>query len=100
MTIGPAPMIRIEEMSVRLGIQTRDLGHKKRARSCASPGVRALRLPGARALFRPFRPGREGDLWGALRLSEDRRFLRPLCDPPAHWAARLPAGARIRNRRR
>src|SRR5262245_32757842 len=79
MTIGPAPMIRIEDMSVRLGIAARDLdvrrsggrrdprwAHKKRARSCASPGVRALRSPGARALFRPFRPGREGDLWGRV----------------------------------
>src|SRR5438045_533829 len=34
MTIGPAPMIRIEEMSVRLGIAVRDVGHKKRRRQC------------------------------------------------------------------
>src|SRR6516162_1888377 len=37
MTIGPAPMIRIEEMSVRLGMSLGDIWararHKKRARS-------------------------------------------------------------------
>ena len=35
MTIGPAPMIRIDLMSVRFGIAA-SIRHKKRARFCAS----------------------------------------------------------------
>src|SRR3954471_18375617 len=71
MTIGPAPMIRIEEMSLRLGIESRVRTQKKgalshvlrsrarfrfgRDRSMALP-----RNPGARALSRPESQGREG----------------------------------------
>src|SRR5437016_6948227 len=68
MTIGPAPMIRIEAMSVRLGIEAREGAQKKGAllrvlRSRADRGK-----SGARALFRPESPGREGALspmWAA-----------------------------------
>src|SRR5215831_21056548 len=64
MTIGPAPMIRIEEMSVRLGMSLGDMSgrcrHKKKARR-----LRVLRAalrwrPRARPLFRPESGGREG----------------------------------------
>src|SRR5581483_5689043 len=89
MTIGPAPMIRIDLMSVRFGIALRnpassfrgaalsfflDSGsglwpsrndetcrRTKKGRANARPSVRADRgEPRARALFRPESPGREG----------------------------------------
>src|SRR6266478_9283248 len=63
MTIGPAPMIRIEEMSVRLGmsldIRARHR-HKKRARSLRVLRAAQRLRPRARALFRPESAGREG----------------------------------------
>src|SRR5262245_33470460 len=64
MTIGPAPMIRIEEMSVRLGMSLGDIwatqGTKK-GRAFARPSGPAQRSgPRARALFRPESLGREG----------------------------------------
>jgi hypothetical protein len=37
-------MIRIDEMSVRLGINTHVGRHKKGARGCASPGPRAYEM--------------------------------------------------------
>src|SRR5437870_5526424 len=62
MTIGPAPMIRIEEMSVRLGmsldIRARHR-HKKRARSLRVLRAAQRLRPRARALFRPESAGRE-----------------------------------------
>src|SRR5262252_10188198 len=64
MTIGPAPMIRIEEMSVRLGMSLGDIWararHKKRARSLRVLRAAQRLRPRARALFRPESPGREG----------------------------------------
>src|SRR5260370_13768439 len=62
MTMGPAPMIRIELMSVRLGILGLPSRHKKRRRR-----TRALRQPRAadfarRRSLSPESPGREG-LW-------------------------------------
>src|SRR6266699_440818 len=62
MTMGPAPMIRIELMSVRLGIVGLPSGHKKRRRR-----TRALRQPRAadfarRRSLSPESPEREG-LW-------------------------------------
>src|SRR5438552_13534599 len=77
MTIGPAPMIRIEAMSVRLGIEAREGAQKKGAllrvlRSRADRGK-----SGARALFRPESPGREGALspmWAAPALGHARSW--------------------------
>jgi hypothetical protein len=40
MTIGPAPMIRIDLMSVRLGIGSRKLDTKKGRAYARSPGPR------------------------------------------------------------
>src|SRR6266481_8318282 len=64
MTIGPAPMIRIEEMSVRLGMSLGDIWarrrHKKRARSLRVLRAAQRLRPRARALFRPESAGREG----------------------------------------
>jgi hypothetical protein len=54
MTIGPAPMIRIEEMSVRLGIQARrwQKWTQKKAALAARPCSGDRAKPRARALFR------------------------------------------------
>src|SRR5215472_8492255 len=63
MTIGPAPMIRIEEMSVRLGMWLGDfctLGTKKGRAFCASFGRRRVCVPARGPLFRPESAGREG----------------------------------------
>src|SRR6516164_2739140 len=64
MTIGPAPMIRIEEMSVRLGMSLGDIWararHKKRARSLRVLRAAQRLRPRARALFRPESAGRGG----------------------------------------
>src|SRR5690349_5972301 len=59
MTIGPAPMIRIDWMSVRLGIGSRKIGTKKE-RAAARPPDRAEVLPRARGRLRPDSTGREG----------------------------------------
>src|SRR3954453_4485831 len=71
MTIGPAPMIRIEEISLRFGIESRvhsqkkgALSHVLRSRARFRFGrVRSMALqrnPGARALSRQDSQGREG----------------------------------------
>src|SRR3569833_916593 len=58
--MGPAPMIRLVVLFVRLGITAHGLefGHKKRARYRASPEPRARGLPRARVGLRP-------DFWAA-----------------------------------
>src|SRR5438128_5085429 len=71
MTMGPAPMIRIELMSVRLGIVGLPSGHKKRRRR-----TRALRQPRAadfarRRSLSPESPQREGSF--SLPAGEGRR---------------------------
>src|SRR5271163_1386837 len=84
MTIGPAPMIRIEEMSVRLGIGS-VYRHKKRARSSRVPGP----APGfgpARAGFRPDSAGRQR-LW-VIRMGGGS-------DRPARAAERPPKAPQI-----
>src|SRR3954451_11782112 len=84
MTIGPAPMIRIEEISLRLGIEARVHTQKKgalshvlrsrarfrfgRDRSMALP-----RNPGARALSRPESQGREGRTFTAGNAMKPKR---------------------------
>src|SRR5262249_28473010 len=66
MTIGPAPMMRIEEMSVRLGMSLGDIWararHKKRARAlCASFGRRRGCVPArGRSLDQNQRAGKGG----------------------------------------
>jgi len=60
MTIGPAPMIRIEDMSVRLGIAARDLSTWRMTGSANwRPPRHALDTKKGRALARPlgFAPG-------------------------------------------
>src|ERR1700730_17294832 len=105
MTIGPAPMIRIEEMSVRFGILLAISGcarHKKKARGCASfsrrrgptllgtslGGTRPAGTNPARALFRPESAGREGEAVSASTgpLAPMQPIGRPIVD------ARPPAG--------
>src|SRR5215468_5680622 len=54
--MGPAPMIRMVEMSVRLGIKAhgmREIGHKKRARWPRVPLPQREGNPRARVVFRP-----------------------------------------------
>src|SRR4051794_24778882 len=53
--MGPAPMIRMVEMSVLLGIRSRglDFGHKKRARMPRVPSAKSAGIPRARVVFRP-----------------------------------------------
>src|SRR5262245_18388740 len=60
MTIGPAPMIRIEEMSVRLGMSLGAIRAQKKGALFARPSAAQRLRPRARALFRPESPGREG----------------------------------------
>src|SRR3982074_2264520 len=60
MTIGPAPMIRMLEMSVRFGIRAR-FGHKKKARLPRVPRGRAGLRPARAAGVRPESAGREGE---------------------------------------
>src|SRR5262249_14677214 len=64
MTIGPAPMIRIEEMSVRLGMSLGDIwarGTKKGRALCASFGRRRGCVPArGRSLDQNQRAGKGG----------------------------------------
>src|SRR5215813_11491918 len=64
MTIGPAPMMRIEEISVRLGMSLGDIWarprHKKKGAPVARPSGGAEVRPRARALFRLESAGRKG----------------------------------------
>src|SRR5215510_9663810 len=88
MTIGPAPMIRIEEMSVRLGMSLGDIWararHKKRARSLRVLRAAQRLRPRARALFRPESAGREGRpqnngvkrAGGTTRVTHARRAMK------------------------
>src|SRR5262249_60384997 len=97
MTIGPAPMIRIEEMSVRLGMSLGDrcaLGTKKGRALCASFRRRRGLRPRARAALRPESAGREGHCRLAQHLkspSFSRRahhFTQHSFVPPARFCAR------------
>src|SRR5262245_27805594 len=60
MTIGPAPMIRIDLMSVRFGIRSRTTGHKKRARLVRVPRTAPRSGLARERVFRPDSTGREG----------------------------------------
>jgi hypothetical protein len=60
MTIGPAPMMRIEEMSVRLGMSLGDIQAQKKGAPFARPSGGAEVRPRARALFRPESAGGDG----------------------------------------
>src|SRR5882672_950882 len=64
MTIGPAPMIRIDLMSVRLGIGSLVHWAQKKGALFARPGNSALgQGPARERCFRPDSQGREGRLW-------------------------------------
>ena len=62
MTIGPAPMIRIEEMSVRLGIQARRYEAQKKGALLRVLGLGADEARRARGCLDQNRGGREGAL--------------------------------------
>src|SRR5712691_1537351 len=103
MTIGPAPMIRIEEMSVRLGMSLGDIwlhpGTKKgRASARPLPGRRG---PGgattrARALFRPESAGREGEWASASTGVPERPSERFALEIAAGYGHRARPGRRKR----
>src|SRR5262249_9298254 len=81
MTIGPAPMIRIEEMSVRLGMSLGDIwarGTKKGRALCASFGRRRGCVPArGRSLDQNQRAGRGGQKIGGKGGGRGRLWLAP-----------------------
>src|SRR5579862_7555592 len=85
MTIGPAPMIRIEEMSVRLGIASVCSGTKKGRAACASLGRRQGSAPRRRVLDQIRRGGKLhiGRAAGAFNAGRD------LETPPSRRALRI-----------
>ena len=60
MTIGPAPMIRIDLMSVRFGIRSRITRDQKRARLVRVPRTAPRSGLARERVFRPDWAGREG----------------------------------------
>src|SRR4051812_32379422 len=99
MTIGPAPMIRIVAMSVRLGIGSHDRARTKKGRASSRPSACADQCKaGARALFRPLYRGREGDapgLW-TVKLAHARFPPPPRDDRPEDAGCACPT---LRHRR-
>src|ERR1700733_1890371 len=87
--MGPAPMIRMVEMSVLLGIKSQRLenGHKKRARMPRVPQAVARVTPRARVVFRPdfaaAKPPKTGHQRGNSRL---RSSSYGVASPPEAWA--------------
>src|SRR5262249_51859254 len=89
MTIGPAPMIRIEEMSVRLGMSLGDIRAQKKGALFARPSAAQRVRPRARALFRPESAGREGRpqnngvkrAGGTTRVTHARRAMKVMRAP-------------------
>src|ERR1700694_1065727 len=83
--MGPAPMIRMVEMSVLLGIKSRGqgIGHKKRARIPRVPLKNSARLPSRAAVFRPD----SATAKGFYRLHQ-----------PAFWAVYACGGSSAQNR--
>src|SRR5258707_15295985 len=92
MTIGPAPMIRIDLMSVRLGIALRK-SHKKRARLRALPRT-ALKLSLARErCLDQNRGGGKG--WRGISGGRTTSHLRPnlatRVEPDAVLVSEMPS---------
>src|SRR5258707_10452856 len=88
MTIGPAPMMRIEEMSVRLGMLLGDicaLGTKKGRALCASFGRRRALRPRARAALKPESAGREGHRRLLLVIPGGAGTPEPGIPTPGQW---------------
>src|ERR1700756_4383074 len=83
MTIGPAPMIRIEEMSVRLGMLLGDIWararHKKRARCLRVLRAAQRCVPArGRSLDQNQRAGKGGrKITGKTGKRDDMRWSRP-----------------------
>src|ERR1700722_16787159 len=77
--MGPAPMIRMVEMSVLLGIKSQRLenGHKKRARLPRVPQAVARVTPRARVVFRPDSAAAKGSKTGHQRGNQGFGALRP-----------------------
>lgn len=108
MTIGPAPMIRIDLMSVRFGIRSRITGHKKRARLVRVPRTAPRSGLARERVFRPDSAGREGrrrgspprarNAWASQRgfvaqIHRARNVARAAPVNCARMKAMTPAGA-------
>src|SRR5271163_968850 len=96
--MGPAPMIRMVEMSVLLGIKSQRLenGHKKRARLPRVPQAVARVTPRARVVFRPDSAAAKGSKTGHQRGNQGFGALRPTGSPRFVYAFALPWLCRTR----